>query len=113
MANVQNVLIGEYIVALGVSSWGAIRQQQAPWPPTVIRTSLAFGILGIAALGSPELAATLGAGFLIAQLVKILNKQPPYTGGVPEVGGMDPNDQKRRVSLPNASGPRVVLSWKG
>lgn len=113
--NAQNVLIGEYIIALGVASWGALKAQQAPWPPTIVKTSVAFGILGVAALGSPELAATLGAGFLLAQLLKVLNKQPPYTGGVPEVT-RDPNTGKHHAALDikntRLNGSRVVLSWK-
>jgi hypothetical protein len=111
----QNVLIGEYVIALGVASWGAIKAQQAPWPPTVVKSSLAFGILGIAALGSPELAATLGAGFLLAQLLRVLNNQPPYTGGVPDVT-RDPDDGKHYASLDIAgttvNGLRTILSWK-
>lgn len=106
MPNVEGILIGEYIIALGVSSWSAIKAHQAPWPPTVIKTSIAFGILGIAALGSPELATTLGAGFLLAQLIKTLNGGTPYTGGVPaEVGNSHMTN-----GIGNTT--RRILSWK-
>lgn len=103
----HNILIGEYIVALGVSSWAALKSAQAPWPPTVIKTSLAFGIVGIVALASPEVAATLGSGFLLAQLIKVLNKQPPYTGGVPktEMAG----NARHFAKFGNYS--RSVLAW--
>lgn len=102
MADVHAILVGEYIVALGVSSWAAIKSGQAPWPPTVIKTGIAFGILGIASFGSPELAAMLGAGFLLAQIIKVLNKQPPYTGGVPALEGH---------SALFGSDRRTVLAW--
>lgn len=110
MADVHSILVGEYIVALGVSSWAAIKGGQAPWPPTVIKTSIAFGILGIASFGSPELAAMLGAGFLLAQLIKVLNKQPPYTGGVPEV---TPSPDGAKVRGANfGPGTRQILVWR-
>lgn len=111
--NAQNIIIGEYIIALGVSSWGAIKAQQAPWPPTVVRTGLAFAILGTVGLASPELAATLGAGFLLAQLLKVLNKEPPYTGGVPEYSGRDGKHVFGTMKgVPAPQKERSILSWK-
>lgn len=80
----SRALAAEYIVALGFSSWAALKDKQLPWPPTVIRTSVAFGILGILAAASDKLAVTLGAGFLLAQLIKILENKTPYTGGAPQ-----------------------------
>jgi hypothetical protein len=112
MAPIKNILIGEYIVALGFSSWAALKSKQAPWPPTVIKTSMAFSILALVAMATPELAATLGGGFLMAQLIKVLSKQTPYTGGAPaelvrqgkRVYGIPPK--------PAEVTERVILSWK-
>ena len=80
----NRVLAAEFVVALGFSSWAALKSRQLPWPPTVVRTSMAFVILYILAQAAPELASILGGGFLLAQLIKVLEKKEPYTGGVPE-----------------------------
>lgn len=82
--NTTRVLAAEYVVALGFASYAAIKSRQLPWPPTVIRTGIAFGILGVAAAASPELATVLGGGFLLAQLIRALEQKPAYTGGAPE-----------------------------
>lgn len=81
----NRLLAAEFVVAIGFSSWSAIKSRQMPWPPTVVRTAIAFGILYILAQASPELATVLGGGFLLAQLVKVLENKAPYTGGTPEL----------------------------
>lgn len=81
--NIHKVLAGEYLIAVGFVSWAAIKTKWAPWPPTIIYTSVAFGVLGGVALVSPELAATLGAGFLLAALIRILSSDKTFRGGVP------------------------------
>lgn len=68
----NKVLAGEFCVALAINSWGAIKQGYAPWPGSVMRSAAAFGILGVAAIAAPDLATLLGAGFLLALLVKAL-----------------------------------------
>ena len=88
----NRILASEFVVAVGFSSWAALKSRQLPWPPTIIRTALAFGILYILAQASPELASALGAGFLLAQLIKVLENKTPYTGGTPE--RMDTGDSK-------------------
>jgi hypothetical protein len=95
----NRVLAAEYVVAIGFSSWAALKSKQLPWPPTIVRTSVAFGILYVLAQASPELASVLGAGFLMAQLIKVLENKTPYTGGVPE--RHDTGDSK----TPNGSLP--------
>lgn len=107
MADVHSILVGEYFVALAFSSWAAIKSKEAPWPPTLIKTSIAFGILGITSFGSPELAATIGAGFLLAQLIKVLSKQSPYTGDAPKVLDSD-NRRTAQFGLE----VRQILAWK-
>lgn len=113
MANVRAVLIGEYLVALGFSSWAALKSQQAPWPPTVIKTGVAFTALGLLSFASAELASMLGAGFLLAQLIRVMNNKDPYTGGVPT------NIQFDLYGRPLANMPknvrteaREIISWK-
>lgn len=87
MSGANRILASEFIVAVAFSSWAALKSRQLPWPPTIIRTAIAFAILYILAQASPELAAALGGGFLVAQLIKVLENKPPYTGGVPESDG--------------------------
>jgi hypothetical protein len=82
MAN--RILATEYVVALGISSYAAIKDGQAPWPPTVIRTSIAFGILGMVAMMNERFAYVLAGGFLLAQLLKVYETGTPFTGGAPE-----------------------------
>lgn len=83
----------EYAIAIGIVSWSAIRGQNSdvivdrdpprketrrvhylPWPPTIVMTSVSFGILGLLGTVQPELAGVLGAGFLLAQLMRTLGK---------------------------------------
>lgn len=85
--NSSKVLAAEYTIALAFASWAAIKSKQMPWPPTIVKSSIAFGILAVTSTVSAELAATLGAGFLLAQLMRALEKKPPYTGGAPENQG--------------------------
>lgn len=80
----NKLLAAEFVVALGFSSWSALKDKQLPWPPTVVKTGIAFSILGMVGVVSPELAATLGGGFLLAQLIKLLEKKTLYTGGAPK-----------------------------
>lgn len=117
MANTKAILISEYVIALGVASWAALKAKQAPWPPTIIKTGIAFSLLGFVAYASQELAATLGAGFLIAQLVRVLGGKDPYTGGIPDNGRIQFDEsRKRRIAQIQPNEPdrifRTVLSWK-
>lgn len=97
----NRILAAEFVVAIGFSSWAALKTHQLPWPPTVMRTAVAFGILYILAQASPELAGMLGAGFLLAQLIKVLENKTPYTGGVPERA--DTNSATPNAHLPGDS----------
>jgi hypothetical protein len=81
--NTSSILAAECGIALAFASWASIKDKQLPWPPTIVKSCVAFGILGVTATLSPELAATLGAGFLLAQMMRALEKKPPYTGGAP------------------------------
>lgn len=73
----------EAVVALGVSSWAALKDGQLPWPPTIVMTCLAFGILNTFTFFDERIAMVLGAGFLLAQLLKLYETGKPYTGGAP------------------------------
>jgi hypothetical protein len=84
MSNPNKILAAEFIIAVGFSSWSAIKDKQMPWPETIIKTSVAFGVLGIVGTFSPELATVVGGGFLLAQLIKVMGGKEPYTGGAPK-----------------------------
>lgn len=97
----NRVLAAEFIVAIGFSSWAALKSRQLPWPPTVTRTAIAFALLYVLAQMSPELATMLGGGFLVAQLIKVLENKTPYTGGTPE--NIDPNSKTPQGRMPGDS----------
>lgn len=67
--NAQKLFTLEFFIAIGISSWGAIKQGYMPWPPTIVGSALAMAILSMLEAVSPELSVLLGAGFLLALLV--------------------------------------------
>lgn len=74
-ASANKVLAAEYVLAVGINSWGAIRSGFVPWPAAIVRSGLAFGLLGLLATGAPELATILGGGFLLAALINAASAQ--------------------------------------
>lgn len=110
----DKILAIEFLVLLGVASWGALRKGYWPWPPTIIKTALFVSLLGILSAGSPELAAALGAGFIVANLVKMYGSGTTYMGGIPTdntgavagAGGMQPLSFKANTTTaPGSGGP--------
>ena len=71
--NPNAALLGEYITAVGITSWGAIKKKKVPWPGTVVRSGVGFSLLGVVAMGAPEFAVVIGAGMLLGLLVGTLN----------------------------------------
>lgn len=69
MASTAKILSAEYVLAVGISSYGAIRAGFVPWPAAVVKIGVGFGLLGLLATAAPELAVMLGAGFLLADLL--------------------------------------------
>lgn len=76
--NTGRAIAVEYVIAVSISSWAAIKgdgkEHYWPWPPTLVLTSVAFGILGLLAIPQPRIAGILGAGFLSAQIIRALGK---------------------------------------
>jgi hypothetical protein len=88
--NTSKMLAAEYGIAVAIVSWSAIKgptsnrlnpeersAQSAhywPWPPTIVMTTSAFGILGMLSAVQPEIAGVLGAGFLLAQIIRGFSK---------------------------------------
>lgn len=80
--NVNKTLAIEFFIAIGINSWGAIKQGYAPWPPTIIASCIAMGILSLSSAIDERLAVLLGAGFLVASIMAIAQQQSgSQTGG--------------------------------
>lgn len=88
--NANRILLGECTVALGVGAWGAIRNHTAPFPAGVIATGVSFGLLGVLATATPELAVLIGGGFLLAQLL-LLGEGQGTSGRWPAAFGAFPS----------------------
>jgi hypothetical protein len=84
--NVNKVLAGELVIAIGINSWGAIKQGYVPWAGTITTCGVAFGIIGTAAQFVPELAVWLGGGFLIASIIGIAQGGWGVFGAAPPTG---------------------------
>jgi hypothetical protein len=89
------LLAVELGVSMAIVIWGAARRNFWPWPPSINRTLFAYGILGVLAVGSEELAALFGAGFLLAQIVKTPVDENGY---FKFIGGIPPQAQKKEGS---------------
>lgn len=70
--NAQKLFTLEFFIAIGISSWGAIKQGYMPWPPNIVGSALAMAILSMLEGVSPELSVLLGGGFLLALLVSTM-----------------------------------------
>jgi hypothetical protein len=68
--NTQKLFAYELVACVGITSWGAIKQGYAPWPPNIIYSTIAIGIISALAAVNERLAVTLGVGFLLALIVK-------------------------------------------
>lgn len=85
--NGGKVLAGEFLVGLAFVSYSAIRNNYWPWPPTLVRMGIGFAVLGGIAMINEEIAALLGAGFLIGGYMKLSQSGiKNYKGGVPVLG---------------------------
>ena len=75
----------EFMLAVSINSWQALKLGQVPFPGMICRTAAAFGILSLVYYVDDDLAAVLGAGFLLALLVK------SASGGFQVFGADDPD----------------------
>lgn len=75
----------EFCIAVGINAWQALKVGQVPFPGMITRTAVAFGILSLVYYVDDDLAGILGAGFLIALIVK------QASGGFQAFGAVDPD----------------------
>lgn len=69
--NTNKLFAIEFFIAIGINSWGAIKQGDAPWPPTILASCIALAILSLASGINDRLAVLLGAGFLMASIMSV------------------------------------------
>lgn len=84
--NGQKILAGELAISMAIVVWSAVKKRYWPYPPNAARVAFAYAIIGLFALLNDQFAALLGAGFLMAQVVKTpvdANGQFKFTGGLP------------------------------
>jgi len=67
--NTARIFAIEFFLCIGITSWGAIKQGYAPWPPNIIGTALALIILSFTSAIDERLSTLLAAGFLLALIV--------------------------------------------
>jgi len=80
----ETALILELMGSIGISSWAYLKNGYYPWPPTIMRTCLAYAMLAFLGLISAEFAGVVGGGLLLAQLVTLNtsgNPEGPGKGG--------------------------------
>lgn len=110
----DRILAIEFLILIGIASWGALKKSYYPWPPTLVKTALFVSLLGVLSAASSDLAATLGAGFIVANLVRMYGKGTTYMGGLPTdnaggvvgAGGLAPLSFKANTdTAPGSGGP--------
>lgn len=111
MENTGKVLAAEYVVAVGISSYGAIRAGFVPWPGAIVKIGLGFGLLGLLATASPELAVMLGGGFLLADLLIVAT--PSGSGNALDSSGKWSKQFGALPPPPAAGGDYYSLGFPG
>lgn len=106
--NSSKVLATEFGIAIAFNVYGAVKAHNVPWPPTIVRIGIAYGLLGVLAVASEELAALMGAGFLLALAIKAAGKQGNGAAWTAVFGANPPNTNTANfpyytLKLPGAS----------
>jgi hypothetical protein len=73
--NTTRIFAVEFFIAIGINSWGALKQGYAPWPPVIVASAIAMAILSMASAIDDKLAVMLGTGFLIASIISVASSQ--------------------------------------
>ena len=73
--NTTRIFAVEFFIAIGINSWGALKQGYAPWPPVIVTSAIAMAILSMASAIDDKLAVMLGTGFLMASIISVAATQ--------------------------------------
>lgn len=100
--------MAEFVVVLGINTWGAVKHGYWPWPATIVRSCLGIIILDFVSLASPEFAVILGAGLLLGLLLG--NLQAAHGSKVGAVfGAVPPQNVKWDVlTIPGMTQPNRI-----
>lgn len=99
----SKILAGEMVISAGINSWGAIKSNQVPWPGTLVRIGVAFGILGVVAMWDEQIAEMLGGAFLLASVVNLATTQGTSGKWSNTFGAVPPS--------PGDNWPYYTLGW--
>lgn len=111
--NTNKIFATEFFIAIGINSWGALKQGQAPWPPTIIASCIAMAVLSLFSAVDEKLAVLLGAGFLLASVMAIASTQDPNPSSTGQIviakwsntfGAVPPSGTYDTLGLLNAGG---------
>lgn len=78
--NTTRIFAIEFFIAIGINSWGALKQGYAPWPPVIVASAIAMAILSMASALDDKLAVMLGTGFLLASIMAVAATQAGASG---------------------------------
>lgn len=105
--NGNRILAGEFAIAIAFIAWQDLKFKYLPWPATIARVCVAFGILGIVSAASEEFAAVLGGGFLLAGFLRFYQSKSKGPYAIPFVSqdapygpiqGVSPNGTKSPIT---------------
>lgn len=83
--NGQRIIAAEFAASVSIITYGSTKEGFWPWPANIARSAFAFAILSLLGLVNENLAALLGMGFLLAQILKTPvdeNGNFKFTGGI-------------------------------
>lgn len=67
-----------FLIVLGIISYNDISKcKQLPWPPRIVATAIAFGVLDLFSFVSEELASVIAIGFVLAIVANTLVANNP------------------------------------
>jgi hypothetical protein len=69
----HRLILGLFILAIGIESWMAIRQKYVPFPAWLVRTGVGFVVISFVGMASIEFAGVLALGYLVTDLIRLLS----------------------------------------
>lgn len=76
--NGRGLYLLAFLIVLGLISYNDITKcKQLPWPPRIVATAIAFGVLDLFSIVSGDLAAVIAIGFVLALVANTLVANNP------------------------------------